>query len=115
MMVIACGMFMNQLDSTILATSIPQIADSIGENQGDFSESHRDFGLDDSRRGFVFTGVELQVVAHRRIVLDGVRKNGLPCPPWGLAACCEQGPQSESLRRTSNPSAVHLCRLHQFC
>src|SRR6185312_8663188 len=26
-MVIACGMFMNQLDSTIIATSIPQIAE----------------------------------------------------------------------------------------
>jgi EmrB/QacA subfamily drug resistance transporter len=31
-MVIACGMFMNQLDSTIIATSIPQIADSLGES-----------------------------------------------------------------------------------
>jgi EmrB/QacA subfamily drug resistance transporter len=31
-MVIACGMFMNQLDSTIIATSIPQIAESLGES-----------------------------------------------------------------------------------
>jgi MFS family permease len=31
-MVIACGTFMNQLDSTILATSIPQIAQSLGES-----------------------------------------------------------------------------------
>lgn len=30
--VVACGMFMNQLDSTIITTSIPQIADSLGES-----------------------------------------------------------------------------------
>ena len=31
-LVIACGMFMNQLDSTIIATSIPQIAHTLGES-----------------------------------------------------------------------------------
>jgi EmrB/QacA subfamily drug resistance transporter len=30
--VVACGMFMNQLDSTVLTTSIPQIAESLGES-----------------------------------------------------------------------------------
>jgi EmrB/QacA subfamily drug resistance transporter len=30
--VVACGMFMNQLDSTIITTSIPQIAVSLGES-----------------------------------------------------------------------------------
>jgi EmrB/QacA subfamily drug resistance transporter len=31
-LVVACGMFMNQLDSTIIATSIPQMAESLGES-----------------------------------------------------------------------------------
>ena len=31
-LVIACGFFMENLDSTILATSIPQMAASFGEN-----------------------------------------------------------------------------------
>ncbi|MGE5202681.1 MAG: DHA2 family efflux MFS transporter permease subunit [Acidobacteriota bacterium] len=31
-LVVACGMFMENLDSTILATSIPQMAESLGEN-----------------------------------------------------------------------------------
>ncbi|HLZ78987.1 MAG TPA: MFS transporter, partial [Sphingomonas sp.] len=31
-LVIACGFFMENLDSTILATSIPQMAQSLGEN-----------------------------------------------------------------------------------
>ena len=30
--VVACGMFMNQLDSTVITTSIPQIAESLGES-----------------------------------------------------------------------------------
>ena len=31
-LVVACGLFMENLDSTILATSIPQMAESLGEN-----------------------------------------------------------------------------------
>src|ERR1700744_5994326 len=31
-LVVSCGMVMNQLDSTIIATSIPQIAESLGES-----------------------------------------------------------------------------------
>jgi EmrB/QacA subfamily drug resistance transporter len=30
--VVACGMFMNQLDSTVITTSLPQIAESLGES-----------------------------------------------------------------------------------
>ncbi len=44
----------------------PLRTDGISQDFGDFAESHRNFGLHDRRREFVFTGVELQVMAHRR-------------------------------------------------
>jgi hypothetical protein len=44
----------------------PLRTDGISQDFGDFPESHGDFGLYNGGRRFVFTGVELQVMAHRR-------------------------------------------------
>ena len=61
----------------------------------------------------IFAGVQLQVMAHRRVFLDGVRKMGFPAPPGPVPR-----PAVRAGRRISSPlcpqSAGHLCRLEQF-
>src|SRR5579863_3048201 len=72
----------------------------VSQDFGDFAESHGDFGLHDRRREFVFTGVELQVRAHRRSSLM-----------WG-EIWTSLPPRTKTTSCGSGPPRIHLAIRH---